>query len=121
MTDSEVVAVGRWAKVKDSSGPRHQWYRPMTDEEVRDHSDGRLDGIDDFDESTDILGVDAPVYVVSYEHEQMTDTYNVTGGRTVFEPPRVGSTDSIGSEYRLKVETKEEVVETAQKWIADLS
>lgn len=127
MSDAEIprelTAGGHnWEYFTYDGGNRHQWYRAMTDEEVRDASGGRYDGADDFDfELMWVVESDYPVYMIELQ-ERADDTYVVDANRTRFGPNRPGMVSGLGGDYRVEgIETVEEAMATVREFARSIS
>lgn len=109
-----------WSYHTYNDGTRHQWYRAMTDEEVRENTNGRFEGVDDID--FDILWnvTDYPVYMIEL-HDRPDSTWTVAANRTFLGSPRPGITDRLGGEWYIETDSQEEAVAVVREFAESLS
>lgn len=121
MTESRDIPSGftangdTWSYHTYDDGNRHQWYRPMTDEEVREKTNGRLTGVDDIDFDIWWNVTDYPVYMIEL-HEKPNGTWTVDANRTFLGPPRPGVTDRLGEDWHVETDSREEAIRTVREF-----
>lgn len=109
-----------WKRYVYNDDTRYKWYRPMTDEEVQDHSRGLWDGLDDVDAEL-ASPPDYPRVEVELVDEA-GDQYSVTASRTRLDTASsVLMTDPIGGEFSTETNDREEAVKAVREFVRKLS
>lgn len=109
-----------WSYYNYDGGNRHQWYRAMTDAEVKEHTDGRLSSVSEIDFEMLWPVADYPVYMIELTQPPVSEGYTVTANRTYLGRPRPGQTDELGPDYKTEKNSLMEAIQTVQEWAKQL-
>lgn len=117
----ELTAGGlTWQRYVYNDKTRYKWYRPMTDDEVQNHSRGRWSGLDDVDAEL----ASPPDYPrVEVELVDNSDgCYRVTASRTRLSTSSdVLMTEPLGGEFTIEADDRESAIAAVRRFVQDLS